>query len=211
MATSQPAPGAEQATTAPSPGEASADTPEQAELRKAAIALVDAIMAGDMDKARTMVVEDRIEFRAMANFLHAYSEFQKASTEKFGDEAKSMLLPVPDLRQQVQTAKIEINGDAGAITSPGDPNPQKAKRVGGVWKLDFAPGADATRTMQMLQTFNLLGGVFSRTSIGIQNNKYKTFAEMKAAMAQDMKMSMPGLILPEAPATQPPTTAPGGQ
>jgi hypothetical protein len=65
--------------------------------------------------------------------------------------------------------------------------------------------------MQMLQTFNLLGGVFSRTSIGIQNNKYKTFAEMRAAMAQDMKMSMPGLILPEPAATQPPTSAPAGQ
>jgi len=195
-----------------------ADNPEQAALRNTALALFDAIAAGDADKARTMVVEDRIEYRALSNFVKAYSDFQKSSTEKFGDEAKTFLLPVPDMREQIKTAKIEINGDNATFSNPGDSSPQKAKRIGGVWKLDFAPGGDPTKTMQALQMFNLVGGVFGRTSIAIQNNKYKTFAEMKAAMAQDLKMSVPGMVLPEAPATQPPgaasqptTTSPAGQ
>jgi hypothetical protein len=205
-ATTQPAPGI------PSPGTASADTPDQAALRSAALALYDAIMSGDTDKARTMVVEDRIEFRTLANFMKAYADFQKAAADKFGDDAKTIAPPVPDMRQQIQTAKIDINGDGATLANPGDKDPQKAKRVGGVWKLDFAPGADAARTGQMLQAFNLLQGVLSRQALAIQSNKYKTAAEAKAGLLQEMKQSIPGFTPPpDTTPAQAPTTTPAGQ
>jgi len=213
VATSQPAGGAEaasqpgtgdQATTAPagSPGTASADSPDQAAARTAALAICDTIMNGDVDQAKTMVVEDRVEFRSLANFMKAYADFKKAAAAKFPDDLSSIAPPIADLRDQIKSAQVVIAGDVATFNNPGDKNPAKAKRVNGVWKMDFAP-VDPNETTKALQLYNVVGPIYTRSMIALQSGKYKTADELKQAVTQELKLAVPNYV--------PPTTAPAGQ
>ena len=207
-AATQPAPGT------PSPGTASADSPEQAAVRAAALAFADALAAGDADKAKSMVVLDRIEYTQFATYYLNFAAIKKAATEKFGDAAQDIPPVFSDLKERIQKATITVNGTAATLTTPGDP-PIKATNVQGTWKMEFTP-ANTPDSNKELRLLNSTGPVYARALIGLQNGKFKTADELKQSIVKDIQTVIPG-YQPPAPTSQPtenaqpPATAPAGQ
>lgn len=208
--TSQPAgegaaPASQPAATEPaapaSPGTVATDNADQAAARKAAVEFANALYSGDTEKAVPFITGVRLEYTTLANYVKAYTDFQKAAVEKFGDEAKSIVAsPIQDIREQVSTAPITINGNFAEFPSAnGNNNPLRAQKVGDTWKMDFTP-ANQTVASKQLTMLTRLAPAFSRAVISIQNGRFKTVDDVKKALAQELQSSFPEMF---APASQP--------
>jgi len=194
----------EAATTQASPGAASVDTPEQAAVRTLALAFNDALTAGDVDKATTMVVENRIEYRTFANYYRSFAAFKAAAVQKFPDGAADLPAVLPDLKEKIQKATITINGTTALMTTPGEAEPMKATNVNGTWKMDFAP-TNANEAAKQLGMLNVVAPVYARATVAIQGGKFKTIDELRQSLIADIKTAVPGYTPPAAsqPASQP--------
>jgi hypothetical protein len=207
-ATSQPATTEPAASQPATPGAASPDSPEQAAARAVAVAFAEALAAGDTDKARTMVVEARIEYNTFANYYRNFGVFKTAAVQKFGDAAQDMPSVLPDLKDKIQKANLTVNGTTALFTTPGEGEPMKATNVNGTWKMDFAP-TNPNEAIKQLQMLNIVGPVYARATISIQSGKFKTADELRQSLVQDLKTAIPGYNPP--PPTSAPATAPAGQ
>jgi hypothetical protein len=169
-------------------------------VRAVALSCVDAIVAGDLNKARTLAASNGLEFNLSAGFIKAFADFKTDAAQKFADAAQTLPAPLPDPRDVIRTGQVTINGDTAQILSPLSSNPIYVVRVAGAWKTSFLP-PDQGAAGKIIQSLNSILPIYGRVQRDLDNGKFKTIEELKQALDKEFAGSK--IAIPSTPATAP--------
>ncbi len=128
-------------TPPPATPATTADSPEQADVRKAYVAFNEVILSGDADKAKSMIVADpqfSNEVDIVVKLMASMTKIANSAATKFGDPGKQMAGGIMNGFRQAMSADrkiITVNGDVATIAdSADDKDPDTMKKVDGAWK-----------------------------------------------------------------------------
>lgn len=185
---------------------ATARAADQDDVKAAALAFAKVLEAGnaaDVKAACTGTDKEMAIVDGMVEVLGAMKSLSRAAVAKFGDAGKGIMQeqenPGEQIKKQVESAEIKIEGDNATITAKGEGEPLKLKKVDGKWKinLDAMPNKDEMEKAGPMM--KAMVKACNETITDIKADKYKTVDEAKTALGMKMMAAMTGA----APATQP--------
>ncbi|HSU67873.1 MAG TPA: hypothetical protein VLJ39_13435 [Tepidisphaeraceae bacterium] len=165
---------------------------DQADIKASAKSFAEAIKAGDAPTARKYVVssdEANNFVDAMAGVTKAKQNLTDAAVAKFGEDGKKIAgaSPVggrsPDVAQNIDNSKVDVNGDTATVTGEKGKAVQ-FKKEGGQWKIDLASVADFQQTSKLLPMFGHVSTAMNETAREIKDGKYATVQEAQQGLRQ---------------------------
>jgi hypothetical protein len=165
-----------------------AAAPDASSPKKAAIAFARAVVASDLERARSLAVGTDAEFdvfKSMSELLQASKRLRAAATKRFGEFPRqfdlSFLEGLPD---QFERLEEKIEGDRATLvlkTGQADPQPPRLKRVGDGWKMDLSGLGEGPALTQIEKSVKMAKAM-DTVAKDLESGKYKYVQESLKAL-----------------------------
>lgn len=185
----------EPADTDPQQGESADTAPKQGEsaIKAAARAFLTAVRDGDVDAAAAASLANEDQKKGLEIFVAAVgaqSKLQAAATARFGAEAKDLLTrsAIPsaqvlnDLIKNLDSTEAKEEGDTASIPLVERGPGLKMRKAGSEWKVDLGAAEGIVWPAAMRGQLEKAIKFVDQLTADVKAGKYKSLAEVGAAM-----------------------------
>ena len=200
------------------PVPAAAPATDRSTPKTSAVAIFNAVTAGDREAlAASLYAENdaqRALASAMADMIVAGKKLGDAAKQKFGSAADPIgrgMLDPSDLSKLEQATVKESGDDTAVLNVPGQPRPMSFRRQDGQWKLvvtDFG-GAAPQNIEKQTRLVRAMGEAINTAAAEVAAGKYKTPEEATFAIQQSLHHVMLSFYRPSTTRATT-TTSPAG-
>jgi hypothetical protein len=167
--------------------------PDDSTPKGAAKALYSALAEGDWAAAKkvTIVADGYSDaFKTLVDYGVGFTRLADAVTAKFGKAAADEF-PSPGKRLAVITDATETDNGDTALLIPADGNdPLHMKLVAGHWKVDIFANPAFNGPEAMAKGLRLIAAAANATADDTAAGKYKSTAEVQAALVERLKKAL---------------------
>jgi hypothetical protein len=187
------------------------DSPEAAAARAAAVAYVDALVAKDVEKAKTLAEftppQDQL-IEAEAALYGSVRPYHAALRAQFATDPglTAALATIPDPSALVRSGSIAVTGETATLNVAAAEPMNLKKQADGTWKVAILQTAE--QISRVAPSFRDAGAALDKVTAGLAAGTYATLRDAVKEASPQSILDVGGGTTP-APATPAPGTAPG--